>query len=266
MAAPVLNDYEYQYKDSGFRLNQNLVATPFFDATKLTGLSDLPEYDAKIDDVDSIDGGIIYVKYSKHRIVTIEGILYVSPATVDATLETLVANFTPDNIDWPFYFKHPGISQKYLLGKALGFASDVETLRRTGACNCLITIGCQDPVKRLDNGDVNLSNGSNISISNAGPTKTWPTFVITGGVGTQIVVTNNLSGGTLTLARSFIGTDVTTIDMRNRVVFVNGVQNSTGVSGNFWGLDGNSSRNVKYTWTGSTLPSSVVFKSYNGWM
>lgn len=265
MVAPSLNDYEYQYKDTGFRINAASVL-PFFDVTKVTGLSDLPEYDTKIDDVDSQDGGLIYIKYSKHRIVTVEGIFYVNPATVDQTLETLVTNFTPDNLDWPFYFKHPGISQKYLMGKALGFASDVETLRRNGLCNCQIIIGCENPLKRVDNPDITLVNTVNTGVTNSGPVKTYPTIVIVGGTGSSITLTNNVAGGSLTLARSFISTDTTTIDMRNRIVYVNGIQNSVGISGNFWGLDANTTRNVKYTWTGATPPTSVTFKSYSGWI
>lgn len=265
MAAPVLSDYEYQYKDNGFKLNGTSVV-PFFDVMKVTGLSDLPDYDAAVDDTDSVDGGTIYVRYSKTRMVVIEGILYVSPSNVDVSLEQLVQNFTPDNTDWPLYFKHPGIQQKYVMGKSLGFKSDVETLRRIGACNCQMIIGCENPLKRIDNTDAILTNGVNSSIANSGPSKTWPTITITGGVGTAIALTNNISGGTLTLTRAFAGSDVTVVDMRNRVVYVNGIQNSSIATGNFWGLDGNSIRNVKYTWTGATVPTSVVVRSYSGWM
>lgn len=265
MVAPGLADYEYQYKDSGFKLNGNS-AVPFFDVSKTTGLSDLPEYDAKIDDVDSIDGGLINVRFSKHRIVTVEGILYVAPNAVEATIETLVQNFTPDNTDWPFYFKHPGVQQKYVMAKALGFKSDVETLRRVGACNCLITLGCENPLKRIDNPDVLLVNNTNNTIQNTGAAKTWPIITITGGTFSVINLQNVSTGQTLTLTRNQISSDVVVVDFRNMVVYVNGIQNTAIASGTFWAQDPFSTRTIKYTITGATAPTQVKVQSYSGWM
>jgi hypothetical protein len=267
MAAPVLNDYEYQYKDTGFKLNAN-VALPFLDVSKTTGLSDLPDYDAKIDDVDSQDGGLIYAKFSKSRIITVEGILYVSPSTVEATIDTLIANFTPDNTDWPFYFKHPGVAQRYINCKALGFKSDVETLRRIGASNCLITLGAENPIKRVDNANLTLAvAGTNYNVTNSGLAVTYPIITITGGTASVIVLTNSSTGASLTLTRSFIGSDVTVVDMRRRVVYVNGVQNSAVVTaGSFWTIGASTTVSLKYTFTGTVAPTSVVVASYSGWM
>lgn len=266
MAAPVLGEYEYQYKDSGFKINGS-VALPFIDVTKVTGLADLPEYDAKIDDIDSQDGGLIYVRHSKHRIITVEGILYANPATVDTTVDDLVANFTPDNTDWPFYFKHPGIQQRYVNAKALGFKCDIETLRRVGAANLLVTLGAENPLKRIDNANVTLvTQGTNYNVTNSGKANTFPTFTITGGTMSVINLSNQSTGEILTLTRSFIGSDVTTVDMRRQIVYVNGVQNSSIASGTFWDINAGATISTRFTYTGSAAPTSVVIASYSGWM
>jgi len=266
MVAPVLADYEYQFKDTGFKLNGASVL-PFFDVTKVTGLSDLPEYDVKEDDIDSQDGGLIYVKYSKHRIITVEGILYANPATIETTIDTLIANFQPDNLDWPFHFKLPGVAQRYVSCKTYGFKSDEETLRRLGQANCLLTFGAENPHKKVDNPNLQLvTAGTNYAVTNSGLVATAPTITITGGTMSVINLTNQTTGKTLTLTRSFVTSDVTVVDMRRNVVYVNGIQNSAISSGSFWDIGAGVTASLRFTFTGSAAPTSVIVASYSGWM
>ena len=61
MAAPVLNMYEYQFKDSGVLLNGG-ASLPFIDVLKVTGL-DLPPIETGDIDYDSQDGGFVYARF-----------------------------------------------------------------------------------------------------------------------------------------------------------------------------------------------------------
>lgn len=266
MAAPNLSDYQYQFKDNGFLINGDS-ALPFIDVSKVTGLSDLPDYDIKEDDIDGQDGSALTVRFSKHRVITIEGTIYASPSTIESTMDTLNANFLPDNVEWPFYFKLPGVAQRYCNCKALSFKADADALRRIGATSCLITLGAQNPHKRVDNATTTLAvSGTNYAVTNNGNTKTYPTFTINGGTMTSITLTNATTGESLTLTRSFVSTDVVKVDMRNGLVYVNGIQNSAIASGTFWGISAGTTQNIKFTWAGTTVASSVKADTYSGWM
>ena len=61
MAAPTLQEYEYQYKDTGIKLNGS-VAVPFVDITKVTGLG-LATVSASTADVCGAPGGSVYCKF-----------------------------------------------------------------------------------------------------------------------------------------------------------------------------------------------------------
>lgn len=265
MAAPNLSDYQYQFKDTGFLLN-GPSTLPFVDVSKVTGL-DLPDYDIKEDDVDGQNGSLIVVRFSKHRVITIEGTIYANPATVETTMDVLRGNFLPDDVEWPFYFKLPGVSQRYCKCKAMGLKADQDALRRIGSSSFLITLGAPNPHIRIDNANVTLAVAStNYPVTNSGNDKTYPTITISGGTMTSITLTNQSTGESLTVTRSFITSDQVVVDMRNGIVYVNGIQNSAVATGTFWGIGAGQTNNIRFTWAGTTVASSVVVSSYSGWM
>lgn len=264
MAAPTLADYEYQYKDTGIKLNSGSVL-PFWDVNKVTGL-DMPDIDSKIDDIDIQHGGIVYSRYVKPRIIVVEGTLYANPSTIETTLDSAIANFIPDDNDWPFYFKHPGVARRYVDCKPLAFKFDVETLRRTGACNFQIQLGAQDPLKKIDNADVTLATAStNVTVTNSGNMPTWPVFTVNGPF-SQIRFYNTTTGENINFIRNAVAGDVMVVDFKTRTVLVNGVQNSAiAVPPTWWDIDAGATVQIRFTLAGGP-PTSVVLSTYSGWL
>lgn len=263
MAAPVLNDYEYMYKDTGLLLN-GAVALPFWDVLKVSGL-DMPDYNANIDDVDSQQGGTVYALYSMVRTIIIEGMLYANPSTIESTIDTAIANFLPNNTDYPFYYKAPGLAQRYINGKAIKFLSDTETLRRTGLAAFQLQIACGDPRKYINNADQVMVAGTNYTPANPGNVETYPIITVVGAF-TTITFTNVTTGKAITLTTTRIAGDVTVIDFKNKSVTINGIQNSSVVTGTaWWNIPAGGANSFNYAVTGGP-PTSVTVATKQGWM
>jgi hypothetical protein len=122
MAAPTLNDYEYQYKDAGVGVLLNgTTALPFWDVNTVAGLADFPELAYDVLDLDGQHGGFVTGNYFKHRMLIPEGILFSLPVDVETNNELLKATIVPDGIDYPFYWKHPNKTQRYFMAKPVNY-------------------------------------------------------------------------------------------------------------------------------------------------
>ena len=99
MVAPTLNNYEYQFKDTGVLLNQANVSVPFWDVESIGGLADLPELGIDILDLDGKNGSFVYSRFFKHRVLDINGTLYGSVSDFDTPVETMKASLLPDGND-----------------------------------------------------------------------------------------------------------------------------------------------------------------------
>lgn len=263
MVAPALSDYQYQFKDTGLLLNGN-TALPFFDVEKVTGL-DLPDTDPNIDDSDGQHGGTVYVNYVKPRTVVVEGTLYASPATIESTVDSCIGNFIPDNTLAPFYFKHPGVSQRYVNAKAIAFKSDIDALRRIGTGAFQIQLVAADPRKYVDNADITMVAGTNYTPANAGNTNSYPIFTVTGAM-TSVTFTNNSQGRSVVVTSTRVAGDITEVDFMTRSVKINGVQNSAVVTtANWWDIPAGGGQSIKYTVTGGP-PTSVKVKTKQAWL
>lgn len=264
MAAPVLSDYRYMYKDTGILLNGDWDGSypGFIDVEKVSGL-DLPDFEPASYDNDGQHGGNTFVKYAKQRTIVIEGVMYTTAASADVFLEKLIANFLPDNVSWPFYFKPSGVAQRYVNAKAIALKSDIDTARRIGSAPIQIQLVAEDPTKRVDNANQVMTSGTNYTIANTGTIATYPIVTIVGAF-TAITFTNNDTAKTLTITTTRIAGDVTVVDFRQRSVTINGIQSSSVASGTWWPImvGGDS---VKATVTGGP-PTSITMASYSGWL
>lgn len=223
MAAPVLNMYEYQYEDSGILLNGS-VSLPFIDVQKVTGL-DLPPIEAGEIDYDSQNGGFIYARFVTARTIVIDGILYANPSTIDQTLQSLRANFLPDDTDQPFYLRDAGLTQQYIMCKPIGLKYDVDKLRNYGACNIQIQLKAGDPTRYIDKADTAMVAGTNYSLTNNGNVITWPRLVTTGPF-SEMAIVNNSTGDTVGFVYTADADDDIVLDFKTRSLLINDVNAS----------------------------------------
>lgn len=270
MAAPNLSDYQYQFKDSGFLLN-GPSTLPFVDIQKIDGLG-MASYDPVINDIDGAHGSSIYVKYAKGRIVVIDGLLYASPTTIQTTIDTITANFLPDDVEYPFYFKQPGVSQRYVSGKSLGAKFDEDTLRRIGSCGIQIQIGCPYPVKRIDNATVTQTvfPASNVSIPNNGNTNSYVKYTVVGPWSIlKFAYTQTNENQIITLQTPAIAGDTVVVDFRTKTVTKNGINISGQVTygGGWWPvIPGTNAAATIELQAGGGTPTSVAVDSYSAWL
>lgn len=262
MAAPTLGNYEYQLGDTGIKLN-GTSTLPFFDIDKVAGL-DMPKIEVKEDSLDAQHGGVVFGKYFQPRTIIIDGAIYADPTTVDSYIDSLISNYMPSESDTPFYFKHPGVTQRYVLCRPVGFNYDIERLRAYGKCSAQLQLKAGDPRKYVDNADQVMTVGSNYTPTNTGNMETYPIFVITGAWST-ITFTNNTAAKSVVLTDTRVAGDITVINFKDRSVIVNGSRKSSIVStGNWWNIPSNNTQTVKYTVTGGP-PTSVVMSTKQGW-
>jgi hypothetical protein len=243
MTAPTLNDYEYQYKDSGVGIPLNTTsALPFWDVTKVTGLTDFPELAYDVLDLDGQNGGYVTGNYFRHRMLIPEGYLYCVPSDVDINNELFKATILPDGIDYPFYFKHPNKTQRYFMGKPIAYQADVEAGRRTGIMPFQLQVGCTDPRSYIDIAPVNWTSASNYTFTNAGNTPTGQLISITATSTTTATITiqNVTTALSFSFSTAVTSGQVITIDVEKLIIKVAGVL-----------------RNVNLTLTGTSWPTAL---------
>lgn len=263
MVAPTLTTYQYQYKDTGILLNGNYNgAYPgFVDVTKIGGLG-MPDFDVTTDDFDGGHGGITYARFSKSRFIVLDATIYSDPTQVDLFVDKLIDNFTPDDVEYPFYFAGAGNGQRYLMAKAIAFKHDIDTMRRIGSGACQIQLTADNPIKRVDNVALTMVATTNHTVTNSGKIATWPTVTITNGF-VNLALTSNTQGKAITLAFTATAGQIVTVDFRRRLLLVDGANMTTNVTGTWWDL-GVGANSVKYT-VSSGAPV-VSMASCSGWL
>lgn len=263
MAAPVLNDYEYMFKDNGLLLNGAAIL-PFIDIEEITGL-DAPQAQVVEETVDGQHGGEVYVKYYEPRTIIIDGIVYADPSTIDAFLDTLNTNFMISDTEMPFYFKGAGIAQRYIMCKSIGLHYSLSRLRSFGSSPIQIQLKAGDVRKYIDNPNQTMVANTNYTPANTGNMETYPIFTITGAWST-ITLTNNTQARSVVLTDTRVAGDITVVNFKDKSVTVNGVRKSSIVTtGNWWNIPSGGGQTVKYTVTGGP-PTSVVMATKQGWL
>jgi phage-related protein len=224
MAAPTLNDYEYQFKDTGVLLNQANVSIPFWDVTKVSGLVDFPNLDVKESDIDGRHGTSYYAKYFGGRTVVVEGTLYASSSDFDTPVESLRTSAIPDGNDYPFYFKHPNKTQRYLMAKATTFKCDVDTGRRIGQASFQFQLSAGDPRHYIDGTAASWTTAVAFNLTNNGNTTVAPLISITATSTTtaNITVQDVTSGGQISFSTAVTSGQVLTVDVENKLIKVAG--------------------------------------------
>jgi hypothetical protein len=226
MAAPTLNNYEYQYKDAGILLNQANVSTPFWDVNRVAGIADLPELPVDIMDLDGRHGSSVTARFFRHRSIVFEGELIAPVTSVDTSIEAMKASVLPDGTNYPLYWKHPNIAQRYFLAQPAQFQADVEAGRRTGVAPFVLGFAAGDPRSFIDLSTVNWSTGVDTAgFTNAGNVDGPLTVSITATSTTTATVTiaNTFQFRTVTLTFPVTNGQAVTIDTDTWVVRIGGV-------------------------------------------
>ena len=234
MVAPVLLDYEFQFKDTGVLLNGPSVL-PFWDVTNITGLVDFPELDTKVIDVDGRHGAFVASRFFSNRVIVFDGTFYADPANVDTAVQTLRSSVLPESSGSPLYFKMSGLAQRYVTAKSIGFKCDVSTARRYGSGSFQLQFSADDPRHYIDGAPVAWTSNVNFNLNNTGNTVHGPTVTITANATTtaSIVITNNTLSETITLSFAVTNGDVLvintdTLSVRKNNVYIPVLFNLTG--------------------------------------
>jgi len=224
MAPPTLNDYEFQFKDTGVLLN-GTSSVPFWDVVKITGLFDFPEMDVKTQDLDGRHGSFVYAKFFKARTVVFEGQLYASVSDFDTPLQAMRTSLLPDGGEYPLYFKTPNQTQRYVNAKAVAFRCDADQGRRIGRSDYQIQLAVGDPRHYIDGSVVNWTTATNFSLTNNGNTTVAPVISITATSTTtaNITVQDVTASVSVAFSTAVTSGQSIVIDMENMSVKVAGV-------------------------------------------
>jgi hypothetical protein len=161
--------FSYQLGDTGTVLNPTDQTLPFVDITKVSGL-DSPEFRMTERDHEGTDGGFLDAEFEKMRVLVLEGQVIGGSDAVEGLLDQLKADWAPRRTPIPFYFSHPGASDRLIYVKPLGARYDYDTLRRVGSCDIQFMCQAEDPrIYDQTQQIVNLSQGIAITTGFAFP-------------------------------------------------------------------------------------------------
>lgn len=226
MVAPTLQNYEYQYKDTGVLLNQANVVAPFWDVKRVAGIADLPELSVDVLDLDGRHGSFVHSRFFKHRAIVFEGELIAPITSVDTSVEALKTSLLPDGSVYPLYWKHPNITQRYFNASLVQFNADVETGRRTGVAPFVLGFNAGDPRSFIDLATVNWVTGVDTAgFINAGNTD-GPLEVritATSTATASIIVANTFQFRTVTLTFPVTNGQSIVIDTDTWIVRIGGL-------------------------------------------
>lgn len=246
MTAPTLANMQYQYKDTGVALNTQFTgATPIIDVSGIDGL-DTPNVRLIQNDRDGAHGGYVFSQYMSTRAIALDFTIYDNVATIEATIDTLKANFAPSAADQPFYFKWPSVGQRLAYGKAQGLRYKVDPGRSLGIQACSVQILCSDPrtydstastassswpsitssgrvyPKRFPYTYGAIGSGGVLNPNNAGTVETYPIITISGSVVAPTIV-NTTTGQTMTLTGTVGSPNPLIIDCQAGTITTGGV-------------------------------------------
>lgn len=239
---PIIDDYSFQYGDTGVLLNSNSQTLPFIDVTQVSGLDNAP-LRTTTDEHQGMDGTYVDSPYMSMRTIVVTGTLYNNPIDPDGLLDTLRANYASNSLT-PFYFQLPGRPLRYVNSQGGGCLYDIDTNRRVGSTPIQLTVLGSDPyiydwpaqvgsvsvptiitVGTSFNMAFNVGFGGGIpsnyvNVSNAGTHTAYPVVTITGPITNPIL--SDAFGVTMAFTITLNAGDQLVVDCRNKSVVLNG--------------------------------------------
>lgn len=278
-------DLTFMLGDSGVVLNTDSSGLPFVDVVSVLGLDNAPYRETRREH-EGTDGGFIDAEFERGRDVIINADVYSDSDTMEDYLDSLKFNYAPSRVVVPFYYKAPGVDERVLFVKPLGFKYDWEQLRRTGRARAQFKMFAEDPRIYSANEttiniafsagaltgfgfdlDFDLGFGGAAStdgafVTNLGNRPTPPTFTITGPA-SEPSIRDETNGHILAFNITLETGETLVIDTLYKTVRYNGTANRRNTMTSFdWFFLNPGDTFIRYgasTGTGSTL--DVTFRS-----
>jgi hypothetical protein len=251
----LVDDYSFQFGDTGTILNTDDMSLPFIDVTQVTGLDAAPQR-STTDEHQGLDGTYIDNPYMSMRTVVVTGNLYTDPADPDTLLNQLRADYNASLVR-PFYFQLPGQVLKYVNAGGGGLQYNIDTNRNMGITAVQFTVLAGDPyiydyppqvssavvpltfdIGAGFNMGFNVGFGGSIPVSavsgtNYGTHTAYPVLTIAGPVVNPVLA--DAFGITMAFSTTLAAGDLLVVDCRNKSVVLNGtVSRRTTLAGLKW--------------------------------
>lgn len=248
-------DLTFKLGDSGVVLNSSSAGVPFVDVISVVGLDNAPYRETRREH-EGADGGFMDAEFERGRDILLNAEIYTNSSTMETYLDSLKFNFAPSTSLVPFYFKAPGVDERLVYVKPLGFKYDWEQLRRIGQAKAQFKMFAEDPriyTSLLITNNVPFSPGAltgfgfNLSfnfgfggaastdgviVTNAGNRPTPPIFTINGPC-TDPSIRDDTYGNILSFSITLAAGETLVIDTKYKTVRLNGSVNRRGSMTNF---------------------------------
>jgi len=252
---PLNEDLTFMLGDSGIVLNTDATGTPFVDVISVVGLDNAPYRETRRGH-EGTDGGFMDAEFERGRDIVINADIYTDSSTMESYLDSLKENYAPTRAVVPFYYKAPGVDERVLYVKSLGFKYDWEQLRRTGQARAQFRLFAEDPriyTALLSSTTIPFSAGAltgfgfNLSfpfgfggaavtdgafVNNTGNRSTPPTFIISGPCTTP-TIRDETYGNVLAFNMTLASGETLVIDTQYKTVRLNGTVNRRNTMRNF---------------------------------
>lgn len=239
----------FQLGSSGVVLNSDTASLPFVDITSVKGLDSAPFRQTERD-WEGNDGTFMDAQFEKGRTVVLEGTVYADSSTIESYLDQLKANYAPSPDLQQFFFKAPGVTERFLFVKSLGCRYDWDIVRRTGQAEVQFMMFAEDP-RIYDNTLLNYpvalgsqiytgfgfsfgfnfgfggvsSTADGVYVNNTGNRPTPPVFVIEGPVYNPRILNDTTGDEMIFTGITLAVGETLTVDAKYRTVKLNGSVN-----------------------------------------
>lgn len=284
---PLTEDFTYKLGDDGIVLNPDSSIFPFVDVKKINGLDSAP-YRTTERQHEGTDGSFMDAEFEKGRTIVIDGTLYADGYDVESILDALKYNYAPSRTLMPFYFKKPGVSERFMRVKPLGCRYDVETLRRLGITDIQFTLFAEDPriyssilhdevimqetnvlTGRSYNKEYNYGYGAAIDPAGAnivvGGNRPTPVLMTIYGPAQYPRIINETLGTSMSFELTMGDGDALIIDTQYHTVRLNGANRRSALTNPTWFslLPGNNY--IRYRTAGTVTGSFMTVQFYDAW-
>jgi hypothetical protein len=247
MTAPSLDDYQYQFTDTGIVIDPNTQdpeTSALWDLERIEGL-DMPEIRLQEQDRDGAHGSFAFAKYTRSRAITITGAVRVPEESgVEEYLDSLKVNYAPSENPLPFYYKHPNVAQKVINCNSLGVRYPVDIAWNiryvpfqilliaedpraygpeitVGPVGLPVTSGGMSWPMTFNFGPTTAQVGGHMDCYNSGNSEAYPVITINDAVQSPRIK-NLTTGNELTVDYTLKDGDQLVLDTRTRTLYLNG--------------------------------------------
>jgi hypothetical protein len=231
-AEVTLSEGEVQFGDrlNDFTLNKGSTL-PFIDLERIDGI-DSSAVQLSTATSQGAHGGYVTSEFEGPRTITLEGILYSTPSTVNSNLQKLKRNFAPSILPQPLYIGLESSTYMYW-GKSQGLRYVIDRTRSYGVVRFQVQIVCADPRRygKMYVKPLTSPGWNSIVVDGDRPTPALISVTNTGsGTSSNLdVQLDNVNGTFYARLPTLAATEELIIDTGKRTAIVNGLINRRNV-------------------------------------